>query len=153
MDDFWQYFPKYDAWVIKTNISYKLSATTPFSINDTGYFIAGYSSLIQGGYLKTNFEYTLDTLGYTGITKISNQQVMGLSIYPNPTASVLHIKTDDFKIKSVSISNIIGEELFNLHIVTPTTLQIIDVSGFSAGVYFIKVTDENGNMMNGKFVK
>jgi hypothetical protein len=29
----------------------------------------------------------------------------------------------------------------------------MDVSKLSSGVYFIKTTDKNGNMMNGKFVK
>jgi hypothetical protein len=32
-------------------------------------------------------------------------------------------------------------------------VRSIDVSTLPSGIYFIKATDKNGNVMNGKFVK
>ncbi|MEY2829331.1 MAG: hypothetical protein RIQ33_1189, partial [Bacteroidota bacterium] len=49
---------------------------------------------------------------------------------------------------------ILRNEVTNQLINNSSTQQIqLDVSSLPNGIYFIKATDMNGNMMNGKFVK
>lgn len=71
-----------------------------------------------------------------------------LSIYPNPTTDYLNIKSD-LKIKEIQISDINGRIINNLdfqdHKINLTSLQI--------GIYFAKITDENGKITTKKIIK
>ena len=71
-----------------------------------------------------------------------------LSIYPNPTTDYLNIKSD-LKIKEIQISDINGRIINNLdfqdHKINLTSLQI--------GIYFAKITDENGKITAKKIIK
>ena len=153
MDDFWQYFPNYDTWIPKTNIPYRLSATTPFSINNNGYFITGYSILQTGYYLKTNFEYSPDTLGYTGTTQIYNKEAKGIFIYPNPCTDKLVVICDKLLLSKVEITDMLGGlviQQLNNSINQPFQ---VDVSTLSNGIYFIRIIGTDNLFASQKFIK
>jgi len=72
--------------------------------------------------------------------------VHNTDIYPNPATTILFINSTD-NINSVMISNLLGQTVFDR---SYSIKQVqVDVSGFPAGVYFVKV---NGSDVK-KFVK
>ncbi len=89
----------------------------------------------------------------TGIESVINKNGQ-LKIYPNPTNTNLTIsQLENEPIKSIEIENVLVQTciLLSTNIHAPTT--IVDVSTLTSGIYFIKTTDEKGNVSNAKFVK
>jgi len=76
---------------------------------------------------------------------ISEQELMSLSIYPNPASDIISIKGVE-NIKSIKVYSILGgleKEVFN-------TNQI-DISELSSGIHLIKIN--NGAIYSKKIIK
>jgi len=73
-------------------------------------------------------------------------------VYPNPTSSSITISTPTTPIKNtfMTIIDITGEQLLFRQITEQQT--VVDVSGLSQGVYFVKVADDR-TVMGAKFIK
>ena len=69
-----------------------------------------------------------------------------VSIYPNPTTSVLNIKMDS-NLKSATIYSILGKKVLE------TTFKNINTSNLNSGLYVIKIASENGTVATKKFMK
>ena len=71
---------------------------------------------------------------------IENIETTDINIYPNPTTGELKIENGELKINNIEIYDLMGKKLsfFN------SQISIIDISHFSAGVYFLLITTENG---------
>lgn len=82
---------------------------------------------------ETNFK-VLSTLS-TSVFKDSS-----VSIYPNPTNSVINIQTDISNDLKVSLYDITGKKLYEGTMVNES---IINLSKFANGVYFVKIDNEN----------
>ncbi|MEY4877145.1 MAG: hypothetical protein RL708_2294, partial [Bacteroidota bacterium] len=92
--------------------------------------------------------YTVGNVGVEQLTAGSNQ----LMVYPNPASQSLVIRHQSL-VNTIEVTDVLGRIVFQ-QIKNSLTQQIqIDVSTLSNGIYFIKATDTNGNVMNGKFVK
>lgn len=66
----------------------------------------------------------------------------GLKVYPNPTNTILNIKSD-YLFSSVKVYSISGQQLQELS--GEFYNQTLDMSNYSAGFYFIKVISEYGS--------
>ncbi len=75
----------------------------------------------------------------------------GLNIYPNPTNSNFTIASDNSTIKSITIYDIVGREVMHQSLNKKSAL--ISLAGYSSGLYFIKVVNENGEVFTKKIVK
>ncbi len=75
----------------------------------------------------------------------------GLNIYPNPTNSNFTVASDNSTIKSITIYDIVGREIVYESLNKKSTL--ISLAGYSSGLYFIKVVNENGEVFTKKIVK
>jgi len=75
------------------------------------------------------------------------EAVNNLDLYPNPATSSLTI-TSSNPINQITITNLLGQTVYSRQF-TVGSSQTVDVSGFAAGVYFVKV---NGVEVR-KFVK
>jgi hypothetical protein len=84
----------------------------------------------------------------TGVDEISNYA--RIKIYPNPVAGTLVIRglTND---SQVEIYTILGEKVHSVNC-RNTTCEI-DVSAQPAGIYFLKIVDQNGSIVVKKIVK
>lgn len=72
-------------------------------------------------------------------------------LYPNPASSVLNIsKNVGIELDSVIIYNTLGQSVKTIS--NAKTVDIIDISNLSAGIYFIKVNTNKG-ISNTKFIK
>ena len=75
----------------------------------------------------------------------------GIKIYPNPTTGELWVENGELRIKGVEIYDVSGRKLFeqkeNL-----TVLWSINLTVFPAGVYFVRIQTEAGEVVK-KVVK
>lgn len=70
-----------------------------------------------------------------------------VSIYPNPVTDIATIESYDFGVKSVSVTNTLGQTVF-----TGTTDKI-DMSQLQTGVYMVKVEFDNNQSVVKKIMK
>jgi len=73
----------------------------------------------------------------------------GISIYPNPTNSVLNINksNSNIAIKNISLINVIGKTVY-----TSTSVKAINVSNFSKGLYILKIEAQDGGVATKKVI-
>lgn len=72
-------------------------------------------------------------------------------VYPNPVTNILSFKdTNDLKIESVKITNVLGETVYINK--TVENKNTIDVSKLSSGIYILSIVSENGTQQF-KFIK
>jgi hypothetical protein len=92
--------------------------------------------------------YHIGNVGFEQLVASSGQLV----VFPNPASQSLVIR-HQVLVNTVEVTDVLGRIVFQ-QIKNSLTQQIqIDVSTLSNGIYFIKATDTNGNVMNAKFVK
>ena len=73
-----------------------------------------------------------------------------ISIYPNPTSGKFTIKLDNSSKTEMEINNIVGELIFKVNFVNQQST--IDLSNESKGIYFLKISDSSGIVINKKIV-
>jgi len=84
-------------------------------------------------YISADFEYSEDCS-----TSISGENLLQISIYPNPSSSgVFKIKNPDNKTSQVQVSDVSGKIVFDKLV----TDGIINLSRQNKGIYFVKITD------------
>ncbi len=90
--------------------------------------------------ISANNEYWLDDVLYqdfpidaAGTADFNEKQ---FSVYPNPVSNVLNLQAKE-AISSVSIFNVLGQEVYNANIDALTST--VDMSNFASGAYFVKV--------------
>ncbi|MCX7551537.1 M43 family zinc metalloprotease [Xanthomarina sp. F2636L] len=75
-----------------------------------------------------------------------------ISIYPNPTKNILHIKTTNSNVPdSYAVYNMLGQVVLSKHIANKADLSI-NTSSLSNGMYFIKIAKES-NQVSLPFIK
>ena len=113
-----------------------------------------------------NFNITEDVTSYgnnrfvlvfdatTGINSTSLNNT--LNIYPNPANNELHIGISDVKYlnekTSISIKNLVGQEMISLESNELKNLQNIDITSLPEGIYIISIKLD-GVYINKKFIK
>ncbi|AXG74201.1 T9SS C-terminal target domain-containing protein [Flavobacterium arcticum] len=95
--------------------------------NGTGDFV------IQSPTFNANNEEVLSVGQFDGFNS-------ELKIYPNPTTGLLNVSNDKFLIESVQIVTMQGQVLFQNNYSNQNTIKV-DLSGFSNGIYLIKINN------------
>jgi hypothetical protein len=84
----------------------------------------------------------------TTTAKVNQNEIAGLSIYPNPVSNgTLFINTDANDERNVAIFDVLGKQVINV----TTSSSAINVSNLNGGVYIVKVI-ENGKTATRKLV-
>ena len=110
------------------------STTWMFSVDQVNVMDAtlnGYRSSLKNSTVSMNCNSTVSVNEYL---------LENINIYPNPTLGKLHIDSQG-KINKVSISNILGKQIFFTEDFRTNT---IDLSSFDNGVYFINISTNKG---------
>ncbi len=92
--------------------------------------------------------YQSVTIIGVGINEVSNTMI---NVYPNPVKNILYITgllNSDIEDKTVSIVDVLGKTVLSTEV--NSTKFAINVSGFSKGIYFVKI---NNGIKTFKFVK
>ena len=71
-----------------------------------------------------------------------------VTMFPNPTSSELHVKSDIYEIKSIEIFDISGKR-----VMSKFQTQSVDTKGLVKGIYMVKVKSMNNRMTIKKLVK
>lgn len=80
---------------------------------------------------------------------VQDFQEATLSLYPNPTQDIISINTDIQNITDIEIFDLLGKSVFTTKDVST---NVIDVSYFNAGVYFMKLSTPSNSVVS-KFIK
>jgi Secretion system C-terminal sorting domain/Regulator of chromosome condensation (RCC1) repeat len=79
---------------------------------------------------------------------VNNNFSKNLQFYPNPTNSIINISSDSY-INKITIFDIGGRILQTLEVVN----NQIDISNYNKGIYLLKATTTNGEVINCKIIK
>ncbi|MCW2118804.1 T9SS type A sorting domain-containing protein [Flavobacterium sp. 7A] len=114
----------------------------PSSLDDGEYVWKVYVTKIDGT-VEDDQEFTSVIVGEklgVDMVNIGNALLNDFVVYPNPTSEIINIKINDITNTSeiIEIFNILGDRLYEKSIASRSLCQI-NVSGFPAGLYFIKI--------------
>ena len=117
--------------------------------NNILYAGGNFKDSITGEYPVLTHQIQLEcSIGIEGIANNTGQ----ISIYPNPANTNLTI-SQLANLKMIEVYDVVGRKLEDLKMSRLGNEIQIQVSDLAAGIYFIKATDEKGNVKNAKFVK
>lgn len=147
--------------VVQTSISgvNAISAGDYFSLyskNDSTIWASGlntYSQLGDGTFINKLLPVPITNLCpvYPAITGIKENLTPGdILVYPNPSSGIIQIFSEKAQIKSIEISNMLGEILYEVQ--TNTEKTSIDISTQQNGIYIIKVALSNGTTTTEKLI-
>jgi hypothetical protein len=77
----------------------------------------------------------------TGIFNYKNES--SLSVFPNPTTGKIQIQSLG-SIQNLEIYNVLGEQIYKAPYSKQQTMNEVDLSNFQKGIYFVKISYENG---------
>lgn len=130
-------------------------ATVTFTVPISGLYYIGFNGIFPSnpttdptiaGFSGFNYLYVDNFKLYTTLD-IEENLVKNITLYPNPTTSILNIQTDKV-IESITIIDVSGKTT-NTKIASNNS---IDVSNLSYGIYFIEVKTNEG-IFREKFIK
>jgi len=75
-----------------------------------------------------------------------------MHLFPNPAATFFTIFSSRLSLKSISIMDLPGKKVEFIQLSGNRKEAIVDVSGLSTGIYFVKVETENGTSIQ-KLIK
>lgn len=114
-------------------------------------FGSQFSSYIEG--CSSNYVYrTQNETQLIQDDKSSIKNEEGFNIIPNPSSSIIEIKTIRNSLMKVDIKTIYGKTIFEKNIDNQETIQI-DVSYFEKGLYLVTVTMKDGKFLTKKLIK
>ena len=91
---------------------------------------------------------TITTSCFDATATIENTIADALTIFPNPTKGVVALRFETLEIQDIEIQivNAIGQQVYNNHLNRHLGLvnETIDLSSFSEGLYFAKITTNKG---------
>ena len=125
---------------ILLKIKSKSNLTNGAIVNKRADIFFDYNAPIDTGFENTVFQ----ALNNSSFIKDNS-----ISIYPNPTNSLVTIKCD-ITIKSIELFDVQGRVLVTKMI--SENSGIIDISDKANGIYFLKITSENGSKVE-KLIK
>jgi len=112
------------------------------------YFIIYCGAIVGGTYEYSVDEVSIKEYTTTAVEKIA---VDNLSVYPNPVEGILNVRSAT-DIHSISITNIVGQEILNANISSNRT-SVINTLELNSGVYIVRVVDANGEILTKKIIK
>jgi hypothetical protein len=126
-----------DAWEI-LEFDFNNQATGTAALNENYPFSMASLFFNFGSAGDDQTVYYFDNISFgspisLGIDSVSNEN---FKLYPNPVQNYLNIKPSNTVINNIDIYNILGNKIFNT-----TSANQIDMSSYSAGIYFVKVND------------
>lgn len=105
------------------------------------------------GSTNRNGQWSISDVRYvedSPLLSIADNTVLneGIKVYPNPVQNELNISiANDININEVKLINILSSSVYSSN-----KVESIDVSNFSKGVYFLKITSENNGEITKKVV-
>lgn len=109
-----------------------------FGTPDSMIFVV-YSGNNPGTVLK------LDALAFDSDLSVDNNSIIDFTVSPNPAVDFIHVELNDPSFKKARLMTLSGEIIWETSSIS--SLQLIDVTPFSSGVYFMSITSEKGSSL------
>lgn len=77
-------------------------------------------------------------------------ELSGVSVYPNPSSGIVNVTNDNASANVIEVYNTVGQVVLTKEVSSSTT---IDLSANGTGVYFVKVSNGTGSMMERVVIK
>jgi len=81
-----------------------------------------------------------------------DEQVNKFNIYPNPANNELRITNYELRDEIIEIYDVYGRKLLSNHLISSSSHHLINISSLSSGVYFIRLSNEQGSSVQ-RFIK
>ena len=123
---------------------------TTFTVKDLDYdteycfYVTAVNDTIESGYSE---KVCVKTLG----ENIEEHNTLLINVYPNPVENELFLATE-LHVEEIAIYDIYGRQAMRQQVNKSTSQQVIDVANLEAGVYFVKVVTDNGEIVK-RFIK
>jgi hypothetical protein len=129
--------------IAKLNISEKKLEV----LRDYGsYGRSSYSSVLNKAIFIEGYTITEMTIT-DGVIEFKDNNL--IKLYPNPAADQITLITEDQNINTIEVFNNLGQK-----VLTPNMLNnSIDISNLTKGIYFMKLSFQNGETISKKFIK
>ncbi len=136
---------RWQRWFFTINFGYVGNDSMKFRFT----FISGNDTTGKDGWMIDNIGIAYYT---ESVPTIQNPTT--LTIFPNPATTQLTISSANEPINDITISNLLGQVVYQQHGSAPLTMTL-NISSFPSGIYFIKVNGDPsaGLRMTGKFLK
>lgn len=120
------------------------TAATPATLTNTpatAYVDLGGFILRQDGAASTP-SISFDELRVATTTpdlflSVAQNEIAGLSVYPNPANTILFIETELNDVKNIAIYDLLGKQVLN----TTTASTEVNVANLNSGLYIVKITE------------
>jgi hypothetical protein len=86
-------------------------------------------------YVRANFNQVLS---------VNETNIEGVAVYPNPTTGVVNVTNANGSDNEIRVYDVTGKMVFTKNVTASTSF---DLSQFGAGVYVVKVSNENGQLV------
>ena len=139
-----QYRPQNGSWTSAT------SATNSYTITGlTG--LTTYEIQVQADCGNGNVsDWTPSITVTTKNVGIESYLLNSVSLYPNPAKEYIDVRVDEFNVTSMEVYDVYGKLINTVSVIDNPTR--INVSGLASGMYFVRVTTEQG-VVTKSFVK
>lgn len=126
---------------------FHLTSTSPAINAGNNAYLVGITTDLDGNARIVNTTVDLGAYEYDSTLSIKDSKLFSdFTMYPNPTTSLLHIKSNE-TINLVEIFSIEGKQ-----VLTSKDTQL-DVSHLTSGMYLVKITSDTGNVGIKKLMK
>ena len=117
----------------------------------TGDFLAGSGPFVYNG----NGNQNGVSFWQNGTLSVRDEILSAaLSLYPNPTSEVLNIKKlQNVNLSNASIFDVTGRLLSSIDLTQTISEKSIPLNNISTGLYFIRITDDQGGIIAKRFIK
>ncbi len=116
---------------------------TCIEVDNVAFSTANWMNAVDSGAsFSTNCPFTLVN---------ENEVSVDVNIHPNPVTTQLTIEAKSEKIVNIKLYNVLGDLVYN-HNFTGNSLNV-DMSREPKGIYFLKITDYDKNIVNKKIIK
>jgi PKD repeat protein len=80
----------------------------------------------------------------TSVDMYESKSSLQVSVFPNPADGLIHVSINSGKINKIEISDITGKVIFNIpeNKIKSGSVITLDLSGYTNGIYILKLTDE-----------
>ena len=97
------------------------------------------------GVIDTFFKFSNPEEDYivVEVTKIDENGVKGMMVYPNPAKDMLNITAENMR--RITISNVLGQIVYDREVNSDN--EIINMSQYEAGIYMVRITTETGSVV------
>ncbi len=122
------YFYPLNALSAESNVIFRFVFYTDQSTNDLG--------------------VTIDNFVINGVLSNQNFELNNITIYPNPSNGIFQISLGNIQPTAIDVYDLTGKVIFSQKSVTISDYEAsLDLSNISQGVYFVKITADNQNIV------